>query len=489
MKYCVMILLTFLLMVAVTLGQAQQPTAAQERIHKLEKIIRDQNACLDDLEKQLEKSQQQSREYTEQIVHDYLQQPQAEEAEAINAGYESKGFFVRSADGNVELYMSGMIQMGLAIFENNTYDNNNVYPNGVSLAFDAYFMKSWHGRVQLNFWNLQNESFQSGKGDAIALWDAYIEYMGIPEVNVRVGQFHVPFTIEGQYEPNQGISIWSEPYIRSWSHGRDPGLMLLGLLNDTLEYKVSAHNGEGSARMTNNSDEMLFAGSLRVYPFTKTENANTFLHFGVLRSRDDSVHANGDINAASLYTPWGRTLFDGAIAPIAWGDDYTQGWKTGVDTGLRLDFYLDSRKIDRIWFETEFMYMNWQRSFATARLPYLNGYGFTIAMLYMHNITPEIEGAGIFPMIKFSYSDIDNKHTNDAYEIVNVNGRNIQNDIQGQRVWTYTFGLGYSFNKHVTINANWVIVEVDENLYGSPKKTGKTDSMENGWFFQMTAQW
>lgn len=466
----------FILFPLVVAPAQQLNSTDEQRIQKLEQIIQEQSERIQDLQKKVGNVEQPSKEYTEQIVREYMNRPHAEEAAAISAGYESKGFFIRSADGNLELYMSGLIQMGLGIFENHSSDHNSFYPNGVSLAFDMYFMKDWHGRIQFNLWTMQDNAFQSGGYDNISLWDAYIEYIGIPELNVRVGQFHVPFTIEGQYGPTEGISIWSEPFIRNWSHGRDEGIMFLGTIDDMFEYKLGLFNGEGTR--LNQTDEFLMAAGLRVYPWKKSENPYSFFHVGVMRSRDDTLNGTGNINAASLFTPWGRQVFDGVF-----GSDSTQGWKTGVDVGGRIDMFIDDQKVNRLRVEGEYMYMTWERNFAAGRQPYLDGVGFSFGIMLQHNLTPEVEGAGIFPMFKLSYCTTDNEKVKDP-----ATG----NVISGQTMWTYTFGLGYAFNKFVCANFNWVMVDLQQtDIYGGPKThaTDPSDDVEHAWFMQVTAQW
>ncbi len=458
--------MAFFILFPLVVAPAQQINASgEERIQKLEKLIQEQSERIQELQKKVGQVEQPTKEYTEQIVREYMNRPHAEEAASISAGYESKGFFIRNADGNLELYMSGFIQAGLGIFENHSFDNNSFYLNGVSLAFDLYLLKDWHGRIQFNF----------PYSDGINLWDAYIEYIGIPELNVRVGQFHVPFTIERQYDPQQGMSIWKESFML-WGHGRDRGLMFLGTFADMVEYKLSLMNGEGT--QTNETDEFMMAGSVRFYPFKKSENPYSFFHLGMVRSRDDTLNGSGNINSSSLFTPWGRQLFDGVA-----GTDNTQGWKTGVDVGGALDMYLDPQKVSRIRVEGEYMYITWERNFAAGRQPYVDGIGFYLGMLYKYNLTPEIEGAGIFPMFKVSYATADNPHSGGPVGVDNL---------PGQTMWTYTFGLGYAFNKYVSANFNWVMVDIQQtDIYGGPKThTGDpSDDTEHAWFFQLTAQW
>jgi hypothetical protein len=451
----------------------------EERIQKLEQLIDNQQQRIDQLQEHIQTSPAKADSIENSDI--------AEEGPEV--GYEARGFFLRVP--NVELYLSGMIQMGLAVFENDTPDNNSFYPNGVSLATDVYFYQNWHGRVEVNFHKWGTNVFQSGSGvvngDGVQLWDAYIEYLhrdnptDNPAIALRVGQTHVPFTMEGQYGPNQGVAIWGSPYIVSWSHGRDPGLMVWGVLSDIFEYKLSVHNGEGATRL-NGTDDMLLAGGFRIYPFQKSQNANTFFHVGAIRSRDDKEHRFDDIASASLVTPWGRPVFDDVFQNCS-----TQGWRTGIDAAFRFDMDMGENNADNLRVEAEFMYITWERDLdSVGRLPFLIGYGFSWSMAYRMNLNPEIPGEGIIPLFTFSYSDVDNKKSD-----------NILGDVYGQRVYTYTFGLGYAFNKHISAQFNWVIVNLDEkDLYNGNNgnaarndRSDGSDDLEHAWFLQFTAAW
>jgi len=391
--------------------------------------------------------------------------------------------------------MSGYMQWGLAVFENDTPENNTFYPNGIYLAFDVYLLDNWHGRIQISFHDVpgaDGSRFINGGNYSVArVQDAYIEYScSCPEpyFNVRVGQTHVPFTLAGQYAETEGIAIWSAPFIGAWSHGRDPGIMIWGRISDMLEYKASIHNGEGANRL-NTTDDFLMALSARIYPLTYSENSQTYFHVGFIRTRDtDNNNGSGTLGSAFLTTPWGRRVFgDNRLGA---DDAATRGWRTGVDTGLRVDMPLDPEKASSIRAELEFMYMVWERKLTTGRLPFLQGYGVSFGLRYHMNLTPGVEGEGLFPLFQFSYSDIDNKDTDD-----------VAGNIRGQRVYTYTFGLGYAFNKFVNISFNWVMVNLaEQDLYGPvPARNDRTnpatgipnfgsDDLEHAWFVQLTAQ-
>jgi uncharacterized coiled-coil protein SlyX len=191
-----------LLILAVVFGGVLQAQSSDERIQKLERICQQQEQQIKTLQDRLGIFQDESKKYTEKIVKEYLKEPAIQDDQTgITAGYDN-GFFVRGAEGNLEFKFTGFIQSGLAIFENNTpSEDNTFFLNGVYLNFDFYLLKDWHARVQVNFAE-PTMSFAYGSYD-VKLKDAYIEYIGIPEFCVRVGQTHVPFSIEGQYGENE----------------------------------------------------------------------------------------------------------------------------------------------------------------------------------------------------------------------------------------------------------------------------------------------
>jgi hypothetical protein len=465
MKKFFILLLVFVFMHTMVMAQADEDTVAPQPMQ----VTGTNNA------------------YAEEVVREYIKSPEAQE-EGAEFGYENgRGFFVRVPD--FELYLSGAIQMGVAVFENDTPDNNQAYANEVMLATDVFFYKrEWHARIELNFHQTPWNMFQANAfpADGVQVWDAYIEYLGMqdevgnPLIALKVGQFHVPFTIEGQWNPTGRLTIWATPFINGWAHGRDPGIMLWGVLSDMVEYRLSVHNGEGRTT-TNGSDDFLMAGNVRIYPFKKSENSDFFFHVGVIRSRDNNLHNGNNVAAASLTTPWLRPVF-GDTGPDQ--HESTLGWRTGVDAGLSGRMDLGDDGINSIYVEGEFMYITWQRDFTSVggvRGDFLEGYGASFGFQFKHNLTPEIKGAGIFPVFQFSYSDVDNKSGGDS-----------PYDTPGQRAYTYTFGLGYSFSEHITAQFNWVMVDLDEHdAYNNAAKENASgsDDTEHAWFLQFTAVW
>lgn len=470
---------------------AQENTASdqEKRIQDLEKMILEQKKMVDqqqkliqDLQKQVGNNQEDTKEYTEKIVREYLNQSAAEEGEGetIQAGYDN-GFFIRSVDGNFKMTLRGYVQAGLGIFESDTTDDNSFFINGAQVNTDVYLYNQWHASLQLDFVQTRSkdDGFFNNGGDfkfEAKMEDAYVEYVGIDEFRVRVGQTHVPFTLEGQYGEFQGISIWQEPFIKSWAHGRDPGAMLYGTLLDAVEYKISMHNGEGQNRI-NNTDDFLYAGQLRVYYLGKSKHSDSFVHAGVIRGRDDRLKADGAFGSASIFSPWGRKIYgDGNIAQE--NSSATQGWRTAVDVGAK---YQEKIGNDALRIEGEFMFSEWEREFAGGlRLTRLYGIGVSGGIQYRFNLTGNDDGSGIFPTIKYSYTHLDNYETNQDI-----------GEIDGQIVSTYTIGLGYAFNNNVWVNLNYIILDVDRKDVDGPSENGRdaSDDLEQAFFAQFTMLW
>lgn len=457
-----------LVAIIIMAGISQAQPSNSERIQKLEDLCKQQEQQIEQLQGQLGVLQNEDayKTYTERIVKSYLTESEAQEDDGITAGYEN-GFFIRSADAKFELKINGYLQAGIGIFETNTFDNNSFFLHGAYLMFDVRMMEKWRAFIKVNFAHAPfADQFQDGGTYDVELADAFIEYRLIPEVNFVAGNTLVPFSIEGQYAENEGLSIWQEPFINSWSHGLDVGFLMHGIIAKRLGYRLGIFNGEGSNTL-NHTDDMMFAGQLRFYLCDTDKNTKSFIHAGFLRSR------NAEVSSISVYAPWGREVFDGGSAT---GEDSVEGWRTAVDAGARLEFGFDNGSALRL--EGEYMYSTWQRENAAGRLAWLRGHGFWVGTSYRHCFRKDIEESGLILLAKFSLTDIDNKETDDAGNIV------------GQNACVYTAGVGYAFNKHMAVNFNWVMLDLERRkTYGTSKDSGHGGALEHAWFVQFSTNW
>lgn len=374
---------------------------------------------------------------------------------------------MRSAEGNLEFKFTGYIQAGFGLFENDAFDNNSFNFNAIFFTFDTYLYKDWHVRIQMDLANTNGYRFGGGTYN-LGLRDAYIEYTAIPEFSIRAGQTFVPFSMQGQYPTSEFMTIMPDPFIRSWGVGRDTGIFVYGVIENMFSYKAGIFNGEGLNR-TNVSDDMMLAGEMRFYYCGYKENSKSFFHIGFLRNRSE------DITNISLISSWTRRIFPNTVTQHG----RTEGWRTSADAGFRMDLALPEEHSLRV--ESEFMYSTWERDLATGRRSYLDGYGFLFQFVYRHCFNPKIKGSGLIGGFAFSYTDLDNDSTDSMAA---------NNNIPGQRIFSYTFILGYALSRHIRFAFNWVILDLDEKtFYGTSKDNGKAGGLENAWLIQLTALW
>lgn len=456
----------FYVFILLVLGSLAYTQSVEERIQALEKLCQRQKEKLAILQKQIPQEEA-YKAYTKRIVEEYLQDFAAQDDKtAITAGYE-KGFFLRCLEGNLEWKFTGYIQTGLGLFENESFDNNSFSFNVIFLTFDMYAFKNWHTRIQMDVANTSGYRFGGGTYN-LALRDAYIEYTAIPEFCIRAGQTFVPFSMQGQYPTSEFMTIMPDPFIRSWGVGRDTGLLFYGAIANMLSYKAGIFNGEGINR-TNISDDFLTSGEMRFHYLGYKENPKSFFHVGFLRNRSENM------TNISLISSWTRRLFPNTVTQHG----RTEGWRTSVDVGFRLDLPFKGEHSFRV--ESEFMYSTWERDLSTGRRSYLEGYGCLFQFVYRHCFYPDIKGSGLIGGFAFSYTDLDNDSTDSLAA---------NNNIPGQRIFSYTFILGYAFSKHLRLAFNWVIMDLDQKTYyGTAKDDGSAGGLENAWLFQLSALW
>ena len=421
-----------------------QAESEEEKIQRLE-------AKVQQLESRLSVLQDETsyKEYTEDIVREYLQSSAIEDDRiAITSGYD-QGFFVRDTEGAVELKIKGYLQNGLEVYENNTTQNNGFFTKNARINFELFFMKDWHVRLETNYANKPK------------ITHAYIEYLPMPELNFLFGTTVIPFSMQGVYNGWQGMTILANPFVSSWGHISDLGVIVSGVLGNMFAYSAGLFNGVGSFE-ENDDDELLVAGQVRLYYCGYKENNNNFIHVGVLADRADGVQG---IDNAQLYGFERKTIKKG---------EETDDWKLAIDVAFKYVAYLEGGHSFR--FEAEGMAVRWDRAGVRGNVV---GYGATAGFQYRHCLTPDIKDSGIILGANFCYNDIDNH-----------GGPNMgltQPETQALTAYIYTFMLGYAFSSHLDIAVNWIIMDLDQKD-GAKDSNHNTGSLEQAWLLQITTK-
>ena len=492
-RFALLLVLMAIIMQVGLVAQSLSPEQ-EKRIQRLEKIFAEQEQLIKQQTERLKQQEQRilhlqgrlkektkvvkevDKGYIEKVVSDYMKRPEAQE-EGLTAGWEDQGrekhgFFIKTADSKYELYLSGWMQAGVGFFENDTFDNNSIFANGIVLATDVYIYSKWHARVEVNFTTYTGQRFRDGSAFALTqVMDAYLEYMPMAEANIRAGHFGLPVGLESQYNANEGLTIWTSPFT-AWNLSREAAMMLYGTVNNMVEYSIALSNGDGAGTFSMD-DDWLLSGKLRFYFFGKKENGKSFFEISGFRGRNEDAAVR-----AGMTTPWGRPVYGNVGL-----EGTTEGWRTGASAAVRFDQAVGG--LNNIRMESEFLFQRWERHTTGLRGHYLQGWGFSWGVQYRHNLNPEVKESGLLATFKFSYTDIDD-----------IGDNTPNNGVEGQRQFVYTAGLGYVFNKHITAQVNWVVVNLAEkDLYNSATEGAKddradgSDDIEHGWFFQVTMQW
>ncbi len=319
----------------------------------------------------------------------------------------------------------------------------------------------------------------------------YANYEASPLLNIQVGQFNVPFTMENRTSTNTITFLDRSLPVRDWAMPeiRDLGVSLWGNLDKrVLSYAIGFFNGDGSNRP--NADNR-FMGAGRVYtrPLAKSKGPLDKLQIGgsLLYAMHDKSRVAYDVDSMSTqsgYTFWSPTYTDSLgrrehIIP--------SGASMGFAGELRVPF----RQLD---LRSEFVYMKnntregvdgYQLDY-TERFGTMKGYGYYVQLSYWLLGSPKVIGdpgdqgppkvdlnkpdAGIplqglelavkWEQLKVSYES--------AARDGSVDKKNVDGDI---RVNTVSAGVNYWASKHLRLS-------VDYGLAMFPDSAIKTTSTQ-----------
>lgn len=104
-----------------------------------------------------------------------------------------------------------------------------------------------------------------------ALQTGYLEFAFLPELQLRAGQFKVPFSLE-ELTSSRFIDFVERSLINELAPARDVGIMVHGsLMKGVASYSLGGFNGSGQNTADNNPDKDL-AGRFVLVPFKESNN-------------------------------------------------------------------------------------------------------------------------------------------------------------------------------------------------------------------------
>lgn len=177
------------------------------------------------------------------------------------AGYDDRGFFIQTPDGNNRLNAGGYVHFDGRYFTNSGDSGNSTFllrraridlRGRLARYFDFKFMTDFAG------------------GQAI-IQDAYVSANYVPWARLQAGKYKTPFGIERLQSAN-ALMFVERALPNNLVPNRDLGFMLWGVpLYGALEYQLAILDGIVDGGSVNNdvdaNDDKAFAGRLFFLPF------------------------------------------------------------------------------------------------------------------------------------------------------------------------------------------------------------------------------
>lgn len=178
-----------------------------------------------------------------------------------------KGFTVKTADGGFSSTIRARVQVRETFTHTADDDTHEINVRTVRLTTNGHFiLPELKYNVQLAFGGNDFE-----RDSPSPIFDAFVEYTGIRDLNVRVGQFLAPFN-RARTLREVSIQQTDRPItVREFNIDRDVGLMLsspdLFGLGGRLQYNLFLGGGEGRNRFGAQKHGPLAVARLAVRPF------------------------------------------------------------------------------------------------------------------------------------------------------------------------------------------------------------------------------
>ncbi|MBI3989830.1 MAG: hypothetical protein HY347_09465 [candidate division NC10 bacterium] len=240
---------------------------------------------------------------TETQYQDLSQRAKKEEEKGFVAGVEKGRPFFKSADGNYEFFLVGRVQSDFHATEGDARTLTGVDLN------DRFLIRRARLGVTGSFFKLVRFLVEANFVDGISLKYGWAELAPMPELQLRVGQYKEPFSLE-ELTSSVFIDFVERSLVNELVPAVDIGVMLHGsLFQERVSYFLGGFNGSGED-VADGNDEKDLAARLVLTPFKPSK------HFWL-----KGLQLGGNVT-------WGDQ--DSAVSP--------QG-RTNAQTGNRFRFF------------------------------------------------------------------------------------------------------------------------------------------------------
>lgn len=245
-----------------------------------------------------------------------------------NAGFGNEAFFLRSDDDNFVLLVAGRLQMDFYAFQ-----------PAPGQPFTSFLPK--RARIELFGTYLKHFDFQIGAeytGGAPAATDIYVNAYLNSLLNLQLGQFDAPFTMENrtsdkwfdQQERNFVVRAFAVP------QNKEIGVMYWGMPEAKWAYwSIGLFNGEGQNVFPHRSNKFDVMGRAWIAPLALAGQEalkNAWIGGSFWAANRDNA-PNNQVDRLAMKTQGGLTFFNPVAGPLHAGD---QGplFKWGVELNV-----------------------------------------------------------------------------------------------------------------------------------------------------------
>ncbi len=213
----------------------------------------------------------------------------AKAKEAPVIAVNDKGASLKSANGDYEIKIRGLIQGDGRFFSSGV-------PSG---TYDTFLLRTARPTIEgtLGKW-IGFRFTPEFAGDSASIVDAYADLKFSPAATVRLGKFTSPVGLE-RLQSSSALSDIERALPSELAPNRDIGVQLQGeLAGSKLSYAVGVFNGTVDGRdavTTNPDDEFEVAGRLFVEPFKDGAGFWSGLGFGIGGSVGDTIGTGNNI--------------------------------------------------------------------------------------------------------------------------------------------------------------------------------------------------
>ena len=185
----------------------------------------------------------------------------------VTAGWNGDHFFIKSSDGQFQLMPYGYVQTDYRGYRGDGAPANTFQIRRARFGFQGNYGKYYDFAVLLD----------AAAGNGISLRDLFLNVKPIPQFQVQVGQFKIPFAQEEMTAVTNidfvERSMASNLYPSATTAFRSPGVTIHGDIDGgVIQYWAGAFNGKGI--LTNNTTNQPEAvARLRVYPWRKKKDS------------------------------------------------------------------------------------------------------------------------------------------------------------------------------------------------------------------------